>query len=148
MKNVGAQLTAYYDERQKMPWDIQLGITKQMEHAPIRFSLTAMYLNRWKFDYVDTDSEYDGDNFGKALLKHFVIGVDWVPSDNFWVGLGYNPKRAMDMKFDGGSALSGFSAGAGLHIKMFDVGASVAKYHPSALSLMVSISTRFSDFKL
>ena len=148
LKNVGAQLTAYYDERQKMPWDIQLGITKQMEHAPIRFSLTAMYLNRWKFDYVDTDSEYDGDNFGKALLKHFVIGVDWVPSDNFWVGLGYNPKRAMDMKFDGGSALSGFSAGAGLHIKMFDVGASVAKYHPSALSLMVSISTRFSDFKL
>ena len=43
LKNVGAQLKAYYDERQKMPWDIQLGITKQMEHAPIRFSLTAMY---------------------------------------------------------------------------------------------------------
>lgn len=148
LKNIGAQLKAYYDERQKMPWDIQLGITKQMEHAPIRFSLTAMYLNRWKFDYVDTDSEYKGDNFGKALLKHFIIGVDWVPSENFWVGLGYNPKRAMDMKFDGGSALSGFSAGAGLHIKIFDVSASMAKYHPSALSLMVSVSTRFADFKL
>ena len=149
LKNIGAQLKAYNEERQKMPWDIQLGISKQMEHAPIRFSLTAMYLNRWKFDYIDTtDPEYDGDSFGKALLKHFVIGVDWLPSENFWVGIGYNPKRAMDMKFDGGSALSGFSAGAGLHIKMFDVSASMAKYHPSALSLMISVSTRFADFKL
>ena len=26
-KNIGAQLKVYEDERQKMPWDIQLGIT-------------------------------------------------------------------------------------------------------------------------
>lgn len=149
LKNVGAQLKAYNEDRQKMPWDIQLGISKQMAHAPIRLSLTAMYLNRWKFDPIDdTDTESDGDSFGKALLKHFVIGVDWLPSENFWVGVGFNPKRSMDMKASGGSALSGFSAGAGLHIKMFDVGVSVAKYHPSAMSLMVNVSTRFSDFKL
>ena len=46
------------------------GISKKMNHAPLRLSLTAMYLNRWKFDYIDNaDKEYKGDNFAKALFK-------------------------------------------------------------------------------
>ena len=146
-KNIGAQLKAYEDERQKMPWDIQLGITKQMAHAPIRLSLTAQYLTKWKVEYVDDyDREYTGDNFFKSFVKHLVIGVDYIPSDNFWLGIGYNPKTALDMKLQGSNALAGFSGGAGVRIKMFDVGFSVAKYHPSALSMMLSISTTISDF--
>lgn len=148
LKNVGAQLKAYQDDRQKMPWDIQLGLTKKMNHAPFRLSLTAMYLNRWKFDYVDeTLTEDSKDNFFKTFFKHLVIGVDYVPSDNFWLGIGFNPKIHSDMKLQGANGLAGFSAGAGVKIKMFDVGVSVAKYHPSALSMMVSISTTLADFK-
>ena len=148
LKNIGAQLKAYEDERQKMPWDIQMGITQKMAHAPIRFSLTAQYLNRWKFDYIDnTDKEYDGDSFVKTLAKHFIIGVDFIPSENFWVGVGFNPKVNMDMKLKGGGSFSGFSAGAGVRIKMFDVGFSLAKYHPSAMSMMISVSTTLADFK-
>lgn len=148
-KNIGAQLKPYYEERQKLPWDIQLGITKRMTHAPIRFSLMAMYLNRWKFDYVDeVDKEaYEEDKFFKSLVKHFVIGVDYVPSENFWLGVGWNPKTMWDMKLRGGNVLAGFSGGAGVKIKMFDVGVSVAKYHPSALSLLMSVSVTLADFK-
>ena len=47
----------------------------------------------------------------------------------------------------GGGGLSGFSAGAGVKIKMFDVGCSVAKYHPSAMALMISVSMTLADFK-
>ncbi|WP_102406903.1 type IX secretion system protein PorQ [Parabacteroides bouchesdurhonensis] len=149
LKNIGAQLKPYDNKRQKMPWDIQAGISKKMAHAPIRLSLTAMYLNRWKFDYIDdSDSEYKGDNFFQAFAKHLVIGVDYIPSENFWLGIGFNPKTCMDMKLrDGGGALSGFSAGAGVKIKMFDVGVSLAKYNPSALSLMLSLSMTLEDFK-
>ncbi|WP_080903579.1 type IX secretion system protein PorQ [Parabacteroides sp. Marseille-P3160] len=150
LKNIGAQLTAYDEEREKMPWDIQMGITKKMEHAPIRFSLTAMYLNRWKFDYIDDNNRPKEieENFSKRLFKHFIIGVDLVPSDNFWIGVGFNPKTNMDMKLaEGGNGMGGFSIGAGLRVSKFDVSASVARYHPSALSLMVGISTSLHDFK-
>jgi hypothetical protein len=133
LKNIGAQLKAYDEKRYKMPWDIQLGMSKKMAHAPFRFSLTAMYLTDFSF---------------KTFAKHWVLGLDYVPSDNFWIGIGFNPKTTMDMKLQGGgNILSGFSAGAGISVKMFDVGVSVAKYHPSALSLMVSVSTTLSDFK-
>jgi len=147
LKNIGAQLKAYEDKRSKLPWDIQLGITKKITHAPIRLSLTAMYLNRWKFDYIDNTQKEVDDNFFKTFSKHLVIGVDFVPSENFWVGIGFNPKRNMDLKLQNGNSLGGFSGGAGVKIKMFDVGVSVAKYHPSALALMVSISTTLADFK-
>lgn len=147
-KNIGAQLKPYEDERQKIPWDIQMGVTQKLRHAPIRFSLTAQYLNRWKFDYIDTTNNgYDGDNFFQSLVKHFIIGVDFIPSENFWLGVGFNPKVNMDMKQKGGGGWSGLSAGAGIKIKMFDVGVSLAKYHPSALSMMVSVSFTLSDFK-
>ena len=148
LKNIGAQLKPYEDDHQKMPWDIQMGFTKKLEHAPIRFSVTAQHLNRWKFNYIDkADKEYEGDSFFKALAKHFVLGVDFVPSDNFWVGVGFNPKVNMDMKLKGGGSFSGFSGGAGVKIKMFDVGFSIAKYHPSALSMMISVSATLADFK-
>lgn len=147
LKNIGAQLKSYNDERQKMPWDIQMGISKRMTHAPIRFSLNAIYLNKWNFDYVDeSNQDYTKDKFFKTFIKHLVFGVDWVPSDNFWIGVGYNPKNAIDMKLKGGNALAGFTGGAGVRIKMFEVGASMAKYHPSALSFMLSISTTIGDF--
>lgn len=147
-KNIGLQVKPYENDRQKMPWDIQAGVSQKMAHAPIRFSLTAQYLNRWKFSTIDNTTTDESDNFAKTLAKHLVIGVDFVPSDNFWLGVGFNPKTKMDMKLQGGGGgLSGFSAGAGVKIKMFDVGCSVAKYHPSALSLMLSVSLTLADFK-
>ena len=147
LKNIGAQLKPYEDKRQKMPWDIQMGITKQLNHAPVRFSLTALYLNKWKINYIDgAGNVIKNDNFFKTFMKHLVFAVDYVSSDNFWIALGYNPKTAFDMKLSGGNALAGFSGGAGVRIKMFDVGASVAKYHPSALSFMVSITAAIPEF--
>jgi hypothetical protein len=151
LKHVGAQLKAYDTKREKLPWDIQLGLTKKMAHAPLRFSVTAMYLNRWKFNHVDaTLTETDsGDGFIQTVAKHLVFGVDLVPSENFWIGVGFNPKMNADMKLkDGGNGLGGFSAGAGLKISRFDLNVSVARYHPSALSLMLSLSASLSDFAL
>jgi len=151
LKNIGAQIKAYDKKREKLPWDIQLGMTKKMDHAPFRISVTALYLNRWKFDYVDASLAKTElkENFFQTAVKHLVFGVDFVPSDNFWVGAGFNPKSSADMQLkDGGNRLGGFSVGAGLKVSRFDLNISVARYHPSALSLMFGVSTSLSDFKL
>ncbi|MDR1500453.1 MAG: type IX secretion system protein PorQ [Tannerellaceae bacterium] len=124
LKNAGAQLKAYYDERQAMPWDVQAGITKRLARSPLRLSLTAVRLNEWSGGFVE----------------HFAGGVDLVLSENFWIGAGFNPKVNADMRLQNGNRLGGFSAGGGIKIKAFDVGISVARYHPSAMSLMLSLS--------
>ena len=147
LKNIGAQLKSYTDVRQNIPWDIQMGITKRMAHAPIRLSVNAMYLNRWKIDYISntkTDIESD-DSFFDTAFKHLVFGVELIPSDNLWIGIGFNPKTKMDMKLSSGNGLGGFSIGGGLMLSRFNISASVARYHPSATSLMISFSTSLSE---
>ena len=149
LKNIGAQLKTYDSDRENLPWDIQLGATKKMDHAPIRISLTAIHLNQWKFKHIDNslDEVETDDSFLQTAVKHLVFGVDFIPTENFWLGVGFNPKVNSDMKLkDGGNGLGGFSIGAGLTISKFDLNASVARYHPSALSLMLSLSTTLSDF--
>ena len=140
LKNIGAQLKPYEDVRQNIPWDLQLGVTKRMAHAPLRFSVTAMYLNHWKFNPDDRISTDTGDRFFKTALKHLVFGVEFLPSGNLWIGIGLNPKRKMDMAFASGNVLGGFTAGGGIKVSRFDIGASIARYHPSATSFMVSVT--------
>jgi len=150
LKNIGAQLKTYDSRRENLPWDIQFGVTKKMDHAPLRISVTAMYLNQWKFSFIDESlhkTDLD-DSFVQTLAKHLVFGIDFIPSQNFWLGIGYNPKVNMDMKLKSGNGLGGFSFGGGFKVSRFDVSASVARYHPSALSLMLSVSTSLSDFAL
>ena len=145
LKNVGAQLKPYEDIHQNIPWDLQLGITKRMAHAPIRFSVTAMYLNQWKFNPVDRTSTDEGDNFLNTTFQHLVFGVEFLPSDNFWFGVGLNPKTRMDMALSSGNGLGGFTVGGGIRVSRFDVGAAVARYHPSATSFMVNLSFKISE---
>jgi len=148
LKNVGAQLSTFNDDRVGLPWDVQLGLTKKLDHAPIRVSLTAMYLTQWKFDKIDEANgiESKDDNFLKTMFKHMVIGVDLLPSKNMWIGVGYNPKINSDLKILEGNKWGGWNAGAGIRISKFNVGFSFAQYHPSATSYHFSFSTDISQF--
>ena len=90
------------------------------------------------FFSIASDVDYIRKGYTRALLKE--IG---------FYGAKYGKDFVADTIFFGGGTPSlnaGFSGGAGVRIKMFDVGVSVAKYHPSALSMMLSISTTISDF--
>ena len=145
-KNLGRQVRAYEEELLNLPWDIQLGLSQKLGHAPIRYSITAVHLNQWKF--YDLHQE-KGDSFTKTFFKHFIFGVEILPSENFWLALGYNVKRGADMAIgDGGNKWGAFSIGGGLKLKSFNVGCSVAKYHPAATSFMLSISTSLAEMKL
>lgn len=148
LKNVGAQLSAFNEERVSLPWDVQIGMTKKFAHAPIRLSLTGMYLTQWKFKKIDEANEIESkdDNFIKTMFKHMVIGVDLLPIKNMWIGVGYSPKVNSDLKLKDGNKWGGWNAGAGIQINKFNVGFSFAQYHPSATSYHFSFSADLSKF--
>ncbi|GAB6011347.1 type IX secretion system protein PorQ [Viscerimonas tarda] len=148
LKNIGTQLSAYDEKRARLPWDVQLGLTKKLANAPLRLSLTGMYLTQWNFDKINEANgiESTGDNFTKTFFKHTVIGVDILPSQNMWIGVGFSPKINADLKLQEGNKWGGFNAGAGFNIKKFKLGFSFAQYHPSATSFHFSLSTDLSMF--
>ena len=145
LQNVGTQLKAYDDGlHSHLPFVLAIGLTKGMAHLPVRFHVTMTDVTRWKSEYYALPEKEDVKiSFSKKLLIHFVLGVEVMPIENMYLSLGYNFRRANELKAAGSSGLAGFSAGGGMHIKHFNFGISYAKYHKASNSLMFQAGYRF-----
>ena len=54
-KNLGTQITSYSGTREKLPFEIQAGITQGLAHAPFRFNITFQNLERWDLTYEKSE---------------------------------------------------------------------------------------------
>lgn len=136
-KNLGGQIVAFDKKHELFPMDIQLGITKRLAHAPLRISITMPLLNDWKSMETEDGKKQ---KFSTILLNHFTLGLDFTPTENIYIALGYNFRQGNEMKINGSSRWAGISAGAGLQIKRFKLGASYARYHAVGSSLLFNLA--------
>ena len=128
LKNLGGQLKAYRDNFERMPFDIQMGVTKRFTGTPFRLHATLVDLNH--LDY--------------KFLNHVVVGADVLLTESIWIGGGYNFRRADEMKItttNGSSSHgAGFSFGAGLNLERFKLNLAYGKYHVSSSSLVLNVA--------
>lgn len=137
-RNLGGQVKAFGSTHEKLPFDLQLGFTKGIAHAPIRVSVTMTDLTRWSSDYYYNPEKKE--SFSKILLNHFVLGVDVLPTDYLYLSAGYNIRRANEMKAAGSSHGAGWTFGAGLQLSRYQFGFAYAKYHVSTPSFIFTAS--------
>ena len=127
-RNLGGQLKAYEDVFEKLPFDLQLGVSKRLGESPLRFSVTMTRLHDWDDKFIN----------------HFIFGAEAFLSDNIWLGGGINPRRSDDMKISDGESESshgaGFSLGGGLQLDRFKLQVAYGKYHVSASSLIINVT--------
>lgn len=149
LQNIGTQLKAYHDgQRTHLPFTLALGFSKGMAHLPVRFHVTMTDVTRWKSSYYVLPENKDKDKsdkvgFGKIALNHFVLGLDILPTDYLYLSVGYNFRRAYELKASGSSHLADLSAGAGVNVKHFKFGVSYAKYHQASNSIMANVGYAF-----
>lgn len=137
-RNLGGQLKRFDNEYEHLPFDLQMGITKGIAHAPIRVSLTLIDLTRWKSSYYYSAS---GDiSTGKMIMNHVAFGVDILPTDIFYIAAGYNFRRGNELKSAGSGHGAGWSFGAGLNLTRIKIGVSYGKYHVGSSSLLFNAS--------
>lgn len=136
--NVGGQVKAYNDHFERIPFDLSVGFTKGMNHAPVRVTVTMNDLTRWNYKYYYNPEGKE--KFGTMLLNHFSLGVDVVPSSSFYLSAGYNFRRASEMKEAGKSHGAGLSFGGGLNLQRFKLGVAYAQYHVSTPTLVFNVS--------
>lgn len=129
-KNLGGQLKAYDEKYDKMPIDVQVGVTKRFVHTPFRVSATMVNLNNWD----------------KSFINHVVLGADFIITESFWIGGGYNFRRADEMKIEdssdgkGSSHGAGLSFGGGINLERFHLNVAYGKYHVSSSSLLINLA--------
>jgi hypothetical protein len=160
MKNMGMQLKPYYEgHREKIPFEIQLGVTKKLKYAPIRFSALLTNLHQWKLTYVDPTIQSQIDpttgeeipveepGFFNNALRHLVVGTEFLIGKNFYFGGAFNYKMRQELRYLEKPGIVGFSFGAGIRIKKFQIGYALNKYHLAGAANTITISSRLSDFK-
>ena len=142
VSNLGGQLKKLESRNSHLPTQLSVGVTKEVEHLPFCFTLTAVDLFDWKQDYVNASGEKHEYSNGEQVLNHLLWGVEWIASDNFYLAGSYSLRRQREFAGDGGF-LRGLSLGAGLHVKRLQVHASYASYNAASGSLLVGVEARF-----
>ena len=130
-KNLGGQVKAYEEDFDKMPFDLQLGVSKTFAALPVRLSLTLVDLTHYNYRFIN----------------HLNLGAEVLLSQNIWIGAGYNFRKAEEMKIGTGDDESahgaGFSIGAGVNLERFRLNLAYGKYHASSNSIMVNLAYSF-----
>lgn len=154
IKNIGYQIKSYRkDNKEGLPFNMVLSVSKKLKHAPIRITITYHNINKFNLLYFDENAPLEKDvltgelkentppSFGKKLIQHFILGGELILSKNFHIQLGYNHYvRTMNkVLFKTGS--SGLSWGISFKVKRFHISYGMGKKHIAGASNHITIST-------
>lgn len=157
-RNYGVQCVKYYDSdrREHLPFNLQLGLSKGLSHAPFRFSVTYDRLNDWDLGYYKqvkkkevTGEEPDADKIsgGDMFFRHLIFGVDILFTKSFYVEAAYNHRRKREFVLSESRGGNGFSFGAGLKVHAFALDLAYSLYAPAANTFTLTLTTDIEKFK-
>lgn len=127
--NLGGQLKPLYeDRRQKLPTQVNLGWSRELQHLPICISVTAYHLLEWHEGYVNGNGEKQTYSGADQVLNHLIFGIEWTAYKNFWLATSYNYRHQRQFSGQGGF-LRGLAFGAGLIYHSFNFQVGYASSH-------------------
>jgi hypothetical protein len=103
--NMGSQITQYIDTEEDLPLDLVFGVSKKLEHLPLRISVDLHKLNE------------DGD-FGDRF-NAFSVGAEFTLSRVLTLRLGYDNEKRKELKIGSFAGLAGFNIGFGALISRY-----------------------------
>lgn len=132
-KNLGGQIKAYDNVHERIPMDVELGVSKKFMNMPLRLHLTMLGLTHWR----DT-----------RFMNHVVMGADFLLGSGIWIGGGYNFRKANEMVYgtEGekeSSHAAGLCLGAGMNMERFKINLAWNKYHTASSALMINLAYTF-----
>lgn len=152
LRNLGSQMDQYIEgDREKIPYEIQFGISKQLVKAPLRFSLIAQHLEKYDITYKDPnntgvdpltgESNEKKIKFADKILRHLIINTEVLISKGFNLRIGYNFERRKELGIENKMGLSGLSGGFGMRINRFNFSYAYSKYHVAGGSNSFTVTT-------
>lgn len=158
-RNIGRQIVSYTKgNNEPLPFDLQLAFSTRPKHVPFRLSIILTHLQKYNLRYTDpsvpttdplTGEEIKTSKIGEIadnLMRHIVIGGEFIPIKALSIRLGYNYQRRKEMTVASKKGLTGFSFGVGLKIRNFSFNYGRGMYHISGSPNVITITTRLSGF--
>ncbi len=155
VKNIGSQLKKYntLSNKEELPFDVQIGITKKLAKAPIQFSLTAHQLQNANILYNDTlynasegNEDYKKKSFTiEKIFAHLVLATQIFIGNKVELTTGYNFLRRHDLNaFNTANNLNGFTFGFGMLLHKFHFRYATGFYQQNMYN-QISINLSWAD---
>jgi len=155
LRNVGGQITPYVDggEREMLPVDLSLAISKRFEKIPFRLNLVAHNLQTWDL----TSPKTGGNNFLinsgpqergfiDKLFAHVILGGEIEAGKPIRLRFGYNHLVRQALANTEKKGLTGFSGGLGIVIQQFSIDYGISRYHPAATVNHIGFTVNLKDW--
>ncbi len=135
-RNIGTQIVPYLPgQYEALPFELQIGLSQKLKHVPLRFSQLFTNLQCWNLTYQDPNnpsnqpdpitgetSEKSGvEKAADEVMRHIVLGAELSIAKVLAIRIGYNYQRRQELKLYDKAGMAGFSIGAGLRVKMFNI---------------------------
>lgn len=140
-RNIGTQFTPYDSVYEPLPFELIFGISQTLQNIPIRWHFTLENMQRWNVAFSNPDREItdlEGNvqkekiNFIDNAFRHMILGIELFPESGFNIRLGYNLRRAEELRIVDRRAFAGLSAGFSLRLNKLRLSYSYAKYSTAA----------------
>jgi hypothetical protein len=151
-KNMGFQIKSFDGDNADLPFDMQVGITKRLQNAPLGISLTAYHINKFDLIYNDTVFNIENGNSERHttisnILNHLVIAGHIFISKNLEAIVGYNHLRRMELNMGlSGNGLNGFSTGINLSFQNLQVLYARSVYQRNVTLNQIGINVGMKSF--
>ncbi|HZG26107.1 MAG TPA: type IX secretion system protein PorQ [Chitinophagaceae bacterium] len=157
MKNMGVQLKKYDGTTSdELPFDVQVGITRRLQKAPIQFSITAHHLHRLYIRYIDTTFNNDNgfnqdDKPGKFsiddIFQHFIVAAQFFAGDKIEVTTAYNRLRRAELNITGSpNGMNGFSLGVGVLFRKLEMRYARAYYQNNTAYNQFGLNIKLDEY--
>ena len=153
-RNYGKQISTYASTEEMLPFQLDFGLSKRLEHLP--FLITMNYKNIQKWDLTSVYESANNDlnqnassdeiNFTNKLFRHIDVGGELSIGKHIQLRIGYSSKRRQELKVDSYLGMVGFSWGLGIKISHFKINYGRSTYHLHGSPNYFSFSTDFSKF--
>lgn len=143
VRNFGTQITTYAGLKEKLPFEVDFGMSQRLENVPIRWHITLENLQEWPIarpNPARTTSDLNGNQtdeeigFLGQVMRHAIFGAEIFPEGGFNIRLGYNFRRAEELRIVDQRNFSGLSAGISIKMNKMRFSYTHAKYTSAANS--------------
>ena len=143
-RNFGYQFKTYNGQRERLPFQIDLGYTKILDTFPVAVTLTAHDLQKFN---ISQELNRDGKpvSAGRKIADHFSVGAELFPEQAFNIRLGYNVKRGNELSVTDQRSFAGLSAGFGVKISWFRFDYAHVRYHNAANTNMLGLTMDLTE---
>ncbi|WP_303319163.1 type IX secretion system protein PorQ [Flavivirga abyssicola] len=143
IRNLGTQITTYAGLNERLPFEVDFGMSQRLENVPIRWHVTLENLQEWPIarpNPARSVSDLGGNQtdekvgFLGQVIRHTIIGAEIFPEGGFNIRLGYNFRRGEELRIVDQRNFSGLSGGISIKMNKMRFSYTHAKYTSAANS--------------